>query len=99
MDLVKYSLPALFAGLIVVSATSLIGSTSEAQAQRLQNLTCSELWYERNAIYADKGHCFKTRRARRTFGRACFPPYGRLNSRERRRVSRIEQMEFRMGCR
>lgn len=62
-------------------------------------MDCSDLWYARNAIYADKGHCFKTRRGRRAFGRNCFPPYGRLNRSERRRVNRIIDWEYRKGCR
>ncbi|MEJ2228623.1 MAG: YARHG domain-containing protein [Alphaproteobacteria bacterium] len=62
-------------------------------------MSCGELWYARNAIYADAGYCFKTRRARRVFGRRCYPPYGRLTGYEKRRVQRIERWEYRKGCR
>ena len=59
---------------------------------------CDDLWYERNAIYADKGYCFKTRRARAVFGRRCYPPYGRLNRWERRRVNAITRAERALRC-
>lgn len=72
---------------------------SGATAQSYRNMSCDELWYERNAIYAAKGYCFETRRAIRTFGRACFPPYGRLNQAEQRAVDNIVSWERRKGCR
>jgi len=59
----------------------------------------TELWYARNAIYAEKGYCFKTKRARRVFGKACFPPYGKLSGSEQSRVNRIVREERRKGCR
>jgi len=61
--------------------------------------TCDRLWYQRNAIYARKGYCFKTRRARAVFGRRCYPPYGSLSRRERRRVERIKWRERDLRCR
>ncbi|MBU1655790.1 MAG: YARHG domain-containing protein [Gammaproteobacteria bacterium] len=69
------------------------------EAQPLSYLNCEELWYERNAIYARNGYCFKTARAQQAFGRGCFPPYGRLSGWEKERVARIEQWEYRKGCR
>lgn len=86
---------------IAFSSLALEGTANDAQAQSgsLRYMSCDELWYARNEIYAEKGYCFKTKRARSVFGRGCFPPYGRLTSREQRRVSEIEQMEFRKGCR
>lgn len=71
----------------------------QAQSRSVRHMSCEQLWYARNEIYAEKGFCFKTQRARAVFGRGCFPPYGRLTPREQRRVSEIEQMEFRKGCR
>ena len=59
---------------------------------------CDRLWYQRNAIYARMGYCFKTRRARAVFGRRCYPPYGRLNWRQRRRVNRIRRRERLLQC-
>ena len=86
---------------IALSGLALEGTANDAQAQSgsLRYMSCDELWYARNEIYAEKGYCFKTQRARAVFGRGCFPPYGRLTTREQRRVSQIEQMEFRKGCR
>jgi hypothetical protein len=88
----------LLTALAFVAVFVLSGSAS-AYAQSLRWMSCGELWYARNAIYADAGYCFKTRRARRVFGRRCYPPYGRLTRHERRRVSRIESWEYRKGCR
>jgi hypothetical protein len=74
-----------------------------AQAQegrdRYREMSCRELWHERNAIYAEAGYCFQTERARRVFGRGCFPPYGRLTSWQSERVARIQRWEARRGCR
>jgi hypothetical protein len=60
---------------------------------------CGELWYERNAIFAEKGYCFQTRRAIRVFGPRCYPPYGRLNRWERDRVAEIRYWERVKRCR
>jgi len=69
------------------------------QPDQYAQMNCYELWYARNAIYAEKGYCFKTKRARRVFGEACFPPYGKLNASEQSRVNRIVREEGRKGCR
>jgi hypothetical protein len=61
-------------------------------------LNCARLWYERNAIYARYGYCFQSPRARATFGRGCFAPYGRLPSNLKRVVNHIERIERRRGC-
>ena len=61
-------------------------------------MSCDQLWYERNAIYAAKGYCFKTARARQVFGPGCVPPYGNLDANERDRVSAIQQWERSKGC-
>ena len=68
-------------------------------AQDYGDMSCSDLWYARNAIYAAKGFCFKTEQGRQAFGRNCFPPYGKLTARETRDVRRIETWERRSGCR
>lgn len=82
------------------SAWSLMTANApQAAAQSYRYMSCDELWYARNEIYAEKGYCFKTARARAVFGRGCFPPYGKLTAREQRRVSEIERWEYRNGCR
>ena len=63
------------------------------------NMSCGDLWYARNAIYARNGHCFKTRRGRNAFGAGCFPPYGRLGGGDQRQINDIQYWERRNGCR
>lgn len=61
-------------------------------------LNCSQLWYERNRIFATYGYCFKSREAINAFGPACFPPYGKLPSNLRSVVKEIKAWERRRGC-
>lgn len=60
--------------------------------------TCDRLWYNRTAIYARRGKCFKEERALKVFGQRCFRPYGKLTFRDERRVDSIKRQERRMGC-
>lgn len=94
MGYIKTLTAAAIAAMPIVFA---VGAAAPAAAQ--SGMTCEQLWYERNAIYAAKGFCFKTQRARNVFGRACFPPYGKLTPAEQRRVNNIEQWEVYQGCR
>ena len=71
-----------------------IAGASSAQAQG----RCSDLWYQRNEIYARNGYCFRTARARAAFGPGCFPPYGRLTGWDKRRVAEIQGEEDYLGC-
>lgn len=80
-------------------AILMITTSQESRAQSLQGMSCEDLWVARNQIYAAKGYCFKTQRARAAFGPGCYPPYGRLNHSEQARVNRIKQAERRRGCR
>jgi hypothetical protein len=61
-------------------------------------LSCDELWYARNKIYARNGYCFNTDRARATFGAGCFAPFGRLSGWEKDRVDELQSWERRRGC-
>ncbi len=70
----------------------------EAQARSYAQMSCYELWYARNAIFAREGYCFTTRQAINTFGRRCYPPYGRLSRWEANEVDRIKYWERRKGC-
>lgn len=81
------------------NSESELGFTNAAKAQGYQYMTCGELWYARNAIYAQQGYCFKTRRARQTFGPRCYAPWGRLTASQQRRVNLIQRWERRYGCR
>jgi len=83
---------------VAIAAAVLFTAPAPAQAQDLSDMSCSELWYQRNKIYARNGYCFKTARARAEFGPGCFPPYGELRGWERRRVNEIQMWESRNGC-
>lgn len=84
-------------------AAALFGAAAlfsgSALAQSYRYMDCDELWYERNAIYADAGYCFETERAIDEFGEACFPPYGKLTRTQQRKVDEIVRWERRKGCR
>lgn len=82
----------------VAGAIVFIALTGSAAAQSYRAMDCDELWYARNAIYADNGYCFETRRALRAFGEACFPPYGELSRSEQREVDTIRDWERRKRC-
>lgn len=81
------------------AALLLVIDAGAAVAKPVSYMNCSELWYARNAVYAENGYCFQTARAIRVFGRACFPPYGRLSAYEQRQVNEIIRWENRRGCR
>lgn len=81
---------------VAVGAAFVFTTHAQALAQRGQS--CESLWYQRNAIYAANGYCFNTARAINTFGRGCFPPYGRLSRSEQRQVARLQAMSNRRGC-
>ena len=69
-----------------------------AAAQPLSELSCRALWYQRNAVYAEQGHCFKTSDAIATFGRRCYPPYGNLTPQQQRFVDEVKYWESRRRC-
>lgn len=76
-----------------LAVATLVLSGAGAHAQ-----SCGQLWYQRNAIYADAGYCFQTARARAEFGENCFPPYGRLTPSQQARVNIIQRQEDMRGC-
>jgi hypothetical protein len=43
--------------------------SAAAMAQDAADMSCDELWYARNAIYARNGYCFQTPRAGKPSGR------------------------------
>lgn len=79
-------------------AATIFMTNVPAVAQPYRYMSCGELWYARNAIYARNGYCFRTERAIGTFGRGCYPPYGRLRGAEARRVAAIQAVERRRRC-
>lgn len=66
--------------------------------RQVEGWSCDRLWYERNAIYAAHGYCFKTPRAISTFGKGCFAPFGKLSGADKRRVADLQAMERQFGC-
>ena len=61
--------------------------------------SCYDLWYQRNAIYAENGYCFKTQLGRDTFGNeGCFTRAPKLSKYEARDVKEIKQEEKKRGC-
>ena len=87
---------AIVTALLGIGITLATGGTG--YAQRYANMSCDELWYARNQIYAEAGYCFKTAAALRVFGYRCYPPYGHLSRGEQRQVSEIQRWEARFGC-
>ncbi|MBB4198342.1 YARHG domain-containing protein [Rhodoblastus sphagnicola] len=88
----------LTALLIAFASTLAPGAVTPAKAQEAAYMSCGELWYARNKIYARNGYCFKTERAVSVFGQGCFPPYGQLGGWEKARVDEIQMWEARKGC-
>ncbi len=78
---------------LAAASAFMILAPSVAQAQ-----SCGDLWYRRNAIFAESGYCFQTARARSVFGAGCFPPYGRLSPGQQARVNAIQAQEDYRGC-
>ncbi len=96
MNVMKHT--ALGAALVVATFALTPLASTPAQAQDAASMSCSQLWYARNKIYADNGYCFNTARARNVFGAGCFPPYGRLSGWARERVNEIQYWESQRGC-
>ncbi len=88
-------------------AAVLLGSTATlvppATAQNLWSLSCGDLWYQRNAIYARNGYCFKTDRGLRVFGNANCTFYAEgdvpMSQGERQLAATIRDIERQKGCR
>jgi len=95
----KSFLGSLLAGLLFYMLPLVILlSPSTVQAQSYANMSCYNLWYARNAIFADQGYCFKSQRTINAFGRRCYPPYGRLSAWQKDQVGNIKYWERRKGC-
>ena len=61
-------------------------------------MSCAQLWHARNAIFAEFGHCFESKRGIEAFGRGCFAPFGKLSASAQARVDNITSWERRKGC-
>ncbi|MCA0424378.1 MAG: YARHG domain-containing protein [Proteobacteria bacterium] len=91
-------MPGLDIRIGLVALAAFAGSAEPARAQ----MSCDELWYQRNAIYKDAGYCFKTASAIRTFGNAgCqFDNVNDvpLSANQRREIAAIVAQERRRRC-
>ena len=83
---------------LLASVSVWFGAADIARAQSYNSMSCGQLWYARNSIYAAKGYCFKSQQAINVFGRGCFPPYGKLSRSEQREVDLIRRVEAARGC-
>ncbi len=66
-------------------------------------MTCEDLWYARNSIFAAHGYCFKSARGKAAFGHLpCIPGLAAgdvpLTSSERNEVNRLKALERQQGC-
>ncbi len=76
-----------------------VAAALPAHAQSLRAMSCYDLWYERNRIYAENGYCFSTPLARDTFaGYECWTRDPDLTPNERNYVAAIQREERRRGC-
>ncbi|MFG1477737.1 YARHG domain-containing protein [Xanthobacter sp. V4C-4] len=82
----------------LAAAIAALLAATPATAQELGELSCRALWYQRNAVYAEQGHCFKTADAIATFGARCYPPFGKLTAEQQRYVDQVRYWEARKGC-
>ena len=71
----------------VLAASALVSAIVVLAPTPASAQSCGELWYRRNAIFAEAGYCFQTARARSAFGPGCFAPYGRLTANQQARVN------------
>lgn len=86
------------AALTVAAAGLLFEVGGSAMAANYAYMSCGQLWYARNAIYAQEGFCFKTTAGQNAFPNSCFPPYGKLTKWEAKEVAKIKYWENRKGC-
>ena len=76
--------------------------SSAAAQDDPSSMSCGDLWYRRNEIFARNGYCFKTDRAIRVFGnqgcRFCVEADVPMSRAEREEVEIIRAIERRRGC-
>jgi uncharacterized caspase-like protein/uncharacterized protein YraI len=60
---------------------------------------CFDLWYERNAIFAENGYCFGSDKGKANFSNdGCYTSDPQLSAQEKSRVDAITAEEARRGC-
>ena len=95
----------VFGALALVAAAGACfdGQFAPAAAQDgLSSMSCGDLWYRRNEIFARNGYCFKTDRAIRVFGNQGCRFYVEadvpMSRAERDEVEILRAIERRKGC-
>lgn len=87
---------------LVLTLFAACANLSPAAAQDYWSLSCGDLWYRRNAIFARNGYCFKTDRALRVFGNENCRYYVEadvpMSQGERRQVEILRDVERQKGC-
>lgn len=83
---------------IAITAAAAAAGLSVLAVSQASAQSCGDLWYRRNAIYAEAGYCFQTARARSVFGAGCFPPFGQLTRQQRAEVEAIQAQERYLRC-
>ncbi|MEM7317716.1 MAG: caspase family protein [Pseudomonadota bacterium] len=80
-----------------------IAQTLPSPNARLTNLSCDQLWFQRNSYFARGGYCFSSARGRAAFasypctpGRAASDVY--LSAQDRAEISAIKSQEQLLGC-
>jgi hypothetical protein len=93
---------AAIAATTLAMAVATLWPAAPAFAQSYWQMTCRQLWYERNSYYKAHGYCFKTREAIATFGNdGCYVEYEgqiRFSPAERRAIEMIRAAERDRGC-
>ncbi len=67
----KKLIKSFFGALVVFQVFGVI-APENLEAKSYRRMSCYDLWYERNSIFAKRGFCFKTKRGIRHFGRGVF---------------------------
>lgn len=98
----RWKFGSIFAAVMFAASTApqtaSAGDDSDSGKSYYSTLNCSQLWHERNAVFARQGHCFKEPRSISVFGKGCRPPFGKLESHHRAVVDEIISWERRRGC-
>ena len=73
-------------------------SSVDALADADHDFYCQDLWYQRNAVFAARGYCFKTTAGHAFFPDSCFEPFGKTDAADKQVVKQIRSLEKRYGC-
>ena len=83
---------------LIIAGLSAVTTATPAASQDASSMTCDDLWYARNQVYARNGYCFQSVKAKSVFGPGCFPPYGKFGKTDQVRVNELQFWERQKGC-